>query len=336
MSGKSKSVLNVLRLMDGRDSDTASRPVTSVELDVKFKMSKHHNPGRSSTPTPSTDDESSSRSSVDTMEQKECDDIIQQRLQRRAYHLPGNNGWCKDLCMYLSNNHLVFGICCHHRLHPLRIKHRLVILVGSLAFGLSATNAVFLYFLWARDDTNHDDAAFSFSIGGDVVENMTEKAEMTIDISHGMALLWTVGAASHAIFDLALWHMVSCWCCTKQKQCRVVGWNVAVALVMLLVALTSFAVVLRAYESVDHDASAYGGDDFDTTFSPDFRYLYGYLVELALSLFVYSTIGQIILFSGVLGCGAVPVLGGRPYEVRKMKSPENGIARDGQAGPQNV
>lgn len=49
-----------------------------------------------------------------------------------------------------------------------------------------------------------------------------------------------------------------------------------------------------------------------------FRFLLGYLVEFILALFVYYPIAVTILFSGVLGCnGRVPLLGGRPREMKK-------------------
>jgi len=53
---------------------------------------------------------------------------------------------------------------------------------------------------------------------------------------------------------------------------------------------------------------------------PDFRFLYCYLIELVLSLFVYSVVVQSIMFSGICGCcGRVMILGGRPREIRNMR-----------------
>jgi hypothetical protein len=48
----------------------------------------------------------------------------------------------------------------------------------------------------------------------------------------------------------------------------------------------------------------------------DFRYMYVCLLELAISLFIYALMMQLILFSGILGCGILPVLGGRFYTMR--------------------
>ena len=47
----------------------------------------------------------------------------------------------------------------------------------------------------------------------------------------------------------------------------------------------------------------------------DFGFALAYLVGMALSLFIYYPVGTLILFSGILGCFRLPVLGGRPREV---------------------
>jgi hypothetical protein len=215
---------------------------------------------------------------------------------------------------------------------------------------------------------------------------------LTIDISHGMAILWTVGAAAHSMFDYAVWHMVAC-AYTDRKCCRYFGWSLAVSIVMLLVALTSFVTLLRAttsstgeesdattatttltmpgLEDIQHvvgglwdceDSPWYFSSDEskctndrlhsdtqelfdnmqfccedhfggsascsykdacidessteDELEVSDFRYMYGCLLELAISLFIYTPMMQLILFSGILGCGILPVFGGRFYSMR--------------------
>lgn len=265
------------------------------------------------------DDECSTSNSFDEELQTNDlqDDVIRKRLAACSYHLPGNT-CCQDLSMYIKNNHSILGICCHHPLHPIRAKHRLVILLGSLAFGLSATNAVYLYYLWGRGGDSND-PVFSISLDGDIVQTLNSNHALSIDISRGMALLWTVGAAAHSLFDMTLWYMIACPC-TKRKCCRVAGWNMVVSIVMLLVAATSCVVVVRAYESEENDDQDIGNTSFGFgSEKADFRYMYGYLIELAVSLFVYTPVMQVILFSGIFGCCAVPVLGGREYEVWKCK-----------------
>ena len=342
-----------------------------------------------------------------TCDLPDIDTIIIQKLRKRSYHLPGNNFY-QDLCMYMKNNNLVFGLCCHHPLHPVTLRHRLVILMGSLAFGLSATNVVYLYYLYGRmDDVKSSDVAISFTLGlggsgegGGEEEGATITSNyqwvnntLTIDISHGMAMLWTVGAAAHSMFDYVVWHMVAC-AYTNRKCCQYFGWSLAVSIVMLLVALTSFLTLLRATSSTGEESDAttltmpglddiqhavgglwncedspwyfsseeskctndrlhtesevlfdnmqfccedhFGGSascaykdaciDESTSSSytstedeievSDFRYMYGCLLELAISLFIYTPMMQLILFSGILGCGILPVFGGRFYTMR--------------------
>ncbi len=237
--------------------------------------------------------------------------------------------------MYLGNNHQVFGICCHHELHLVTIRHRLVILTGSLAFGLTMTNAVYLYLLWGMDDADPSDSVISISleIGGDVVDNIATESTLKIDISHGMAILWTAGAASHSLFDLVLWHMIAC-AYTERKCCHTFGWNMAVTVVILTVALTTCIAVVRAYDYGWENIQNSEYIDANGLEKADFRYLYGCLLELAISLFVYTPIMQMILFSGILGCGVLPVLGGRPYRVREDERRES--ARDLSTGVNQV
>ena len=48
----------------------------------------------------------------------------------------------------------------------------------------------------------------------------------------------------------------------------------------------------------------------------NFSFALAYLVGMTLSFFIYYPVGTLILFSGILGCYRLPVLGGRPREVR--------------------
>ena len=43
------------------------------------------------------------------------------------------------------------------------------------------------------------------------------------------------------------------------------------------------------------------------------------------AFFVFYFITSTILFSGVLGCGRIPILGGRPYELRKEAAEKNNV-----------
>jgi len=142
-----------------------------------------------------------------------------------------------------------------------------------------------------------------------------------------------------------LWHMIACgYCQNKKRNYNNAGWNVAMAVVSIFVAGASFVVLYRAYENdevageeqllkiIDDSNSTFSIGNEDVEFShrpmtmetimalrqgnPDFRFLYGYLVELGLSLFLFTPIIQTIVFSGIFGCrGRLPLIGGRPRSV---------------------
>lgn len=53
------------------------------------------------------------------------------------------------------------------------------------------------------------------------------------------------------------------------------------------------------------------GDLIYTKEDTKYAFLIGYLVELTIALFVYYPLTSTMFFSGVLGCGRIPILGGR-------------------------
>jgi hypothetical protein len=69
----------------------------------------------------------------------------------------------------------------------------------------------------------------------------------------------------------------------------------------------------------------------------EFQFLLGYLGEMVFALFIYYPLGGTILFSGVLGCGKLPLLGGRPQEVaaeeRRKKRKESREVQSTLASP---
>jgi hypothetical protein len=72
-------------------------------------------------------------------------------LAARSPHLPGHS-WCGDWVQWMRNNHPLLGICCKYPDHPIGIRQRLIILVGSIAFGLSATNFIYLFYHLSDDE----------------------------------------------------------------------------------------------------------------------------------------------------------------------------------------
>eukprot|EP00578_Thalassiosira_sp_NH16_P008134 CAMPEP_0181108380 /NCGR_PEP_ID=MMETSP1071-20121207/17600_1 /TAXON_ID=35127 /ORGANISM="Thalassiosira sp., Strain NH16" /LENGTH=172 /DNA_ID=CAMNT_0023191981 /DNA_START=283 /DNA_END=798 /DNA_ORIENTATION=- len=109
------------------------------------------------------------------------------KLAARSYHLPGNNPR-QD---YFQN--------------PLHMRQRFIALLGSFAFGVAITNAVFFWFA----STGRDDEArvfeFNYTDGYDNSQQFT--------VTHGLAVLLTVGSGSNALFDRFVWTLSACACC---------------------------------------------------------------------------------------------------------------------------
>ena len=130
--------------------------------------------------------------------------------------------------------------------------------------------------------------------------------------------------------------MIACGYCKNNKKFdNTTGWSIAVSITVLVVCITCVMVYFRAFGHEENDSDENDDDDdaleipseaqlgildYVDFQQPDFRFLYGYLIELVLSLFVYSVVVQSIMFSGICGCcGRVMVLGGRPREIRNMR-----------------
>lgn len=264
------------------------------------------------------------RSKTRTPEEEMARKIVP-KLAARAYHLPGYN-LRQDFFQYMFNNHPLFGICCHHRLHPLKMRQRLIILLGSFAFGVAVTNAVYLWFL----GSGRDDQEQVFSINLSVQQSNSKSFSLT----SGMLVLVTVGSGCHAIFDRFVWGLSACGCCRaggrfeSQGCCKNMGYYLVIFLVVAVMALATFVVVVRASTEEEEQVSALLFQnrtkenfaqilDFNEFHMQDYSFLKGYAVEFAVSLFIYYPFVETILFSGLLGCFRVPILGGRPAAMRR-------------------
>jgi hypothetical protein len=281
-------------------------------------------------------------------------------LALRSFHLPGNESWCEDWRQYFFNNHPVLGLCCHHPLHPVRLRMRLVILLGSVVFGLACTNIIWLWFRYHEDETyfvvsvgqappnNSNGDAFvdnttasggNFSNGSLTGTMNSTSASISVGttypVTKGMIILWTVGGGLHACFDCTVWFLAACVCClpgqplSHLERYRRLGSLLVVLAVLLTTALSTLAVVVRAMANTSGEESLQTttgvpsagllDDALDLTEAPReisaYTFLIGYAVELALALVVYNPLIGTILLSGVLGCGRIPILGGRPYEL---------------------
>jgi hypothetical protein len=279
--------------------------------------------------------------------------LIPAALAEQKFHLPGNLSWWQDWLQYFCNNHPIFSLFLHHRLHPVGQGMRLIGLAGSIVFGLAITNVIWLLLIYDSDDA--DAFVISVSSSGsigvnnqtvvDAVAALSEENENirgsspSVQVNAGMLVLWTLGSFLQTIFDTTIWTMTSGLCC--QTNNRLVAFllhpenqrfgNYFVVLLVILVAgASSLIAVVRITLT-----SGSGGtvpvsqihslgltdDAVDITQVKDvsnYEFLLSYAVELGVAYLVYFPIVQTILFSGILACGRpIRFLGGRVYELRE-------------------
>lgn len=273
----------------------------------------------------------------------ETNELVQ-RLALQSYHLPGNS-WLQDWWQFMTNNHPVFGICCHNKLHPIKSVTRIVALLGTITFGLAITNLCYVFFLW-NPEFDRVVASLSMDDGSEIV------------LTTGMLLLWTVGGGIHCMFNLAMWHIAACACCRSggclesYACCPSLGKYMIRFFILCIGAFATLIIVLRvatddqprAYSRIADDGNYTGTEGVNLAFDDqldltvddvsEFDFVLNYLVEMTLAFFVYYPICGTILFSGILSCDYnIPVLGGRPYEIsceerRKSKRQKRGSADD--------
>ena len=255
-------------------------------------------------------------------------------LANRAYHLPGNS-YFQDWRQYFLNNHPVLGICCSNRLHPMTTCTRVIMLIGSLCSGLVITNFVYLWFLqYAESGINQEFISVQINFANSTNWNSQKNGGThgNVSVSNQQIFLWTVGGALHSIFDLSLWFLCACVCCLPggcMEFCgrwRWLGSYVVIFTVIVVTAIASFAVVLRATLAANssgatsqdlHSAGIFDDQiQLGDTNANSFHFLITWLIEVALALFFYNPIIGTIFFTGVLGCGRLPFLGGRPREMK--------------------
>ena len=180
---------------------------------------------------------------------------------------------------------------------------------------------------------------------------------------HCQSNIGTEGSALHSMFDYSLWHLIAC---EHTKRREVLGWFTAVSVVMIVVCVTLTVIVFTAsdpaetYQSFmiefvdDEDISSSNSTDTDESielsytflnqtfgisfkplevdYNPDsLQFVYAYFVEMLLSLWFYSPMIMFMFFSGVMGCGRLPVFGGRPRSIMLEKR-QQAKAKNTQAG----
>lgn len=201
-------------------------------------------------------------------------------------------------------------------------------LLGSFAFGIAITNAIYFWFIMTGRDSNAEAFALSFSRESGVGE---DSPSSTISFSYGLIALLTIGSGSHALFDRFVWSLGACKVCRPggmfegRTRCHP-DWGkyMAVLLIMLVVCGTSFVVVIRALmEKGEDDIDIFHDSSKDREFqAQDFKFLIGYLIEFVVSLFIMTPLIEFTLFTGILGCCSLPLLGGRSREIAMEKKAE--------------
>lgn len=268
-------------------------------------------------------------------------------LAAQAYHIPGNS-WFQDWRQFMCNNHPLFGIFLHHKLHPIKSCTRVIALVGSILFGLVMTNIFYLFYVW---NPEFDQIVMSITLDSGDVYSLTT----------GMLLLWTLGGGIHASFNLSMWYIAACsccragGCCEARACCPSFGKHLIRGVVLMMVVMTILVVLMRiatgnsgtdALDAADTrnvtESSAMDfffteeAWDFDVEGTEEFHFVLAYLVQMVLSLFVYYPFFATVLMSGVLGCnGKVPLLGGRPYEIAQFKRKQQRMGKLGSCWEQS-
>lgn len=250
------------------------------------------------------------------------------KLASRSYHLEEGSSWCQDWLQYQKNTHPLFSICFHHPMHPIGRFQRIIILVGSIAFGLAITNCVYLGFL--QSEQAGTAVNYIYEQAGKLSEAISQRT--SIEVEQSLLFLWTVGSFLHSTFDLLIWYMTACACFrpggvfSQHSFCQHFGLYLSVLLVVGAVfsATSVIALRLNADMNVEDQTDILDGTRLDST---RFSFLLAYSLELVFALFVFYFLTSTVFFSGILGCGRIPILGGRPYELRASEK-RNGDTDD--------
>ena len=287
---------------------TYSARMGNVNNNVDDKNNqKSNNSSRTSGGTAAISIGSSSSSSSSSSSESVENELVQ-LLALQSYHLP-KNSWMQDWIQYMGNNHPVFGICCHSKIHPIKSCTRVVALVGTFTFGLAMTNLFYVFFLWNPE--------FNRILATIITDDGNEWVLLTT----GMLLLWTLGGCIHGMFNLAMWHIAACACCQKggclerYACCPNLGSKMIRVSVLCTVFLCIMIVLLRVAinekeEENNQEQQQYqleeeyqyinnrGIDiliddqlDLNVQNISEFTFVLSYLVEMVLALFVYYPIG---------------------------------------------
>jgi hypothetical protein len=263
-------------------------------------------------------------------------------LARRNYHIPGNS-WFQDWFQYVfANNHPIFGLCCHYKHHPVSNGTRILVFFGTICASLAIFNIFYLYFLWK--DGNVKEAA-SFQTNITIVQGSEYFTLTSVTFDNYEIALWTLGAFIHSLYDMSIWTIAACAICApggaleQYSDKRWLGKFLTLFIVLATAGIATLLVIIRASVDENDIQNINSGGLFDDTVNFEraldqagYMYLRAWAIAFFLAVFVYNLIISTILFSGILGCGGdLPILGGRPYDVKqeqiKRAEAENKLRR---------
>jgi len=240
----------------------------------------------------------------------------------------------QDLYQYLANSHPLFSICLHHELNPVGWQLRSLMFFGSTAFGLAISNAIYLLFVMdpAKRDIDIDRSYLTLQTGeGTGIDYIDQNLFLTqIEVTNGMIALWIFGGICNAFYHLTIRTVASCSCVGggatasgKEKGAGGAGrlrTYLVMFLVLIIVTGSTLGVLVRAaHESNQQNEEI--ANKLRISYTPNaesYRFVLAYFVELAFSLLLWNPIVGVLLFSGWLGCTRLPVLGGRPAELKAL------------------
>lgn len=207
-------------------------------------------------------------------------------FERRACHIPSNKTWFDDWSQYVVNNHPLFGICSFHPLNPIGCPHRLLALIASVSVGCALT-CMFSYLISLKETLNEGVVTVPLSTNPNN-DTETESTEFTT----GMIFLFTLIPCLHSLVDLL--------------SVSFIRNSIPAFLLLILVMVASAIVFLGLLVANDED---------DESYYPVIVAI-GALIEIFLSWVVFYFLMATLVFSGVLGCYRIPILGGRPHDLQ--------------------
>jgi hypothetical protein len=297
-------------------------------VDLSYKCKRYKSMPR--TITSESDDDLEAGVNEDEKAERERAAMIVPYLAARTYHIPGNNLF-QDWFQYVyANNHPVFGLCFHYKYHPVSNSTRILVFFGTLCASLAIFNLFYLFFLWKDGEHKQHDIPTDIAL----IEGNEYLTLSSVEFENWQLYLWTLGALMNTMFDISIWTLAACSICAPGGRLahmtdqRWLSRLLVLFVVFVTAALAVFLVVVRAAVGAESGTdiqelqSAGLSDDkvdFGNVGTPqEYFYLRAWIVQYTLTLFVYDIIIATVLFSGILGCGGeLPILGGRPYELKK-------------------